>query len=1014
MLLCGIPKSSISVITPYKGQKTAILSALRKAKVSMYQSDYSAPAVFVSTVDRYQGDENDIVILSLVKTEPGNRFVALLNRWIVAMSRARLGFYIIGSVDAVTKFRSNDPVMCPPHWKKLVAELKNDEAETKVGSFMPICCPRHRSNKILATPFPTHNTWSQLCTKRCNFPLKGCNHDCCLPCHSPTLAGHNEKCMEKITRPCSTHFDVPILCYEARGSSSTLQEGLKRFRCNIPDNYSRPECEHAITLPCHSKISLLQGLTSLKPCAVTVSNFMRSCGHAIVKPTCAKRRSYETNEPLCLKKVTLTRRCGCDVGIRCHERTLETANPVECLVVKKVPRPRCSHVISMRCRDFEVLQGHWRADCLISVEHDEDIYQNPNILVRYGIAYGPPESHYYPTIEECKSDVDYLNRCGHVISKVPCFLTFKLATNEGSQGNIICDTDVVMISPLCGHQIKVKCCYSSIIQSWSPWNDQNCSEVEGSCSMFNENAVNKNSPLSREIQRCFTNVCGKSIQLKRLCGHHVEISCSNLFKMLAGSYNLQPCQEIVLRSLPCGHDVPVLCFDMLTEPGPFCYVPDDRIFVYPCGVHNVKPGSCGGYQTLASSNEPCPEIVNCQQYRCHHSVSISCGKRNMVENPKMGRRMPQRSLEEKAVVESYTDYCASENISPCTEKISFKMPCGHTIDNIDCYEAFEYSNDELLRPECMEIVQMQSPLCLHPISLPCAAATKLSTWDAWGPDGLPIYDEMFLDYQDHESPSRRRIIKANDRKPTRQLPDISQEYLSCNVNVIFIRDCDHSFQTQCFDVYYGHERPCENLVVEICPNCSIENKCKCRQYRGRKLRGLPVKCNNLVQKQCTVCHINYVTSKCHSEVLTQCHSKVIGYQQCGHEVSWMCGEDENPILSQKLCHGCVLPLWEAAALYEKDGDNKMALMSTLQIQWHQYLEEKILNTCDIKQKMVFSFEEQTYNNYVQARKSITDVWIHLLRNESMNITSIMLGRSFRSFKLQHSLSTSETKVGGYS
>ena len=35
--------------------------------------------VNVSTVDRYQGDENDIIILSLVRTKPGNRFIALHN-----------------------------------------------------------------------------------------------------------------------------------------------------------------------------------------------------------------------------------------------------------------------------------------------------------------------------------------------------------------------------------------------------------------------------------------------------------------------------------------------------------------------------------------------------------------------------------------------------------------------------------------------------------------------------------------------------------------------------------------------------------------------------------------------------------------------------------------------------------------------------------------------------------------------------------------------------------------------
>ena len=93
-------------------------------------------------MDRYQGDENDIVILSLVRARPGNRFVALLNRFIVAVSRARLGLYIVGSTNAVTG---------PDHWNRLLSSLNtvcatsSDEAYpgARTGPQLPICCPRH-------------------------------------------------------------------------------------------------------------------------------------------------------------------------------------------------------------------------------------------------------------------------------------------------------------------------------------------------------------------------------------------------------------------------------------------------------------------------------------------------------------------------------------------------------------------------------------------------------------------------------------------------------------------------------------------------------------------------------------------------------------------------------------------------------------------------------------------------------------------------------------------------------
>lgn len=49
----------------------------------------------VSTVDKYQGQQNDYVILSLVRT----RIVGHLRdvrRLVVAVSRARLGLYVVG------------------------------------------------------------------------------------------------------------------------------------------------------------------------------------------------------------------------------------------------------------------------------------------------------------------------------------------------------------------------------------------------------------------------------------------------------------------------------------------------------------------------------------------------------------------------------------------------------------------------------------------------------------------------------------------------------------------------------------------------------------------------------------------------------------------------------------------------------------------------------------------------------------------------------------------------------
>lgn len=59
----------------------------------------------VSSVDGYQGEENEIVLLSLVRSNNNYSigFLKTNNRVCVALSRARLGFYIAGDLKLLAK-----------------------------------------------------------------------------------------------------------------------------------------------------------------------------------------------------------------------------------------------------------------------------------------------------------------------------------------------------------------------------------------------------------------------------------------------------------------------------------------------------------------------------------------------------------------------------------------------------------------------------------------------------------------------------------------------------------------------------------------------------------------------------------------------------------------------------------------------------------------------------------------------------------------------------------------------
>lgn len=87
LVSCGVPKDSIAVLTPYKGQLMLLKKMLEKANVYSFRSPNTCR---ISTVDRFQGDEADIVIISLViDGKSRTPFLQLENRMIVLLSRAR-------------------------------------------------------------------------------------------------------------------------------------------------------------------------------------------------------------------------------------------------------------------------------------------------------------------------------------------------------------------------------------------------------------------------------------------------------------------------------------------------------------------------------------------------------------------------------------------------------------------------------------------------------------------------------------------------------------------------------------------------------------------------------------------------------------------------------------------------------------------------------------------------------------------------------------------------------------
>ena len=173
----GIKQSQITVLTFYKAQRRVILKKLR-----MHPSlAASAEAYSVHTVDSYQGEENDIVLLSLVRSPPAGGMPAVgfldnKNRVIVAISRARRGFYMFGNIDNAIKASRESEEIWTPIWNAFINQKRYDQTRG-----LPLQCQPHgKTIWIKNTKEWADNTGG--CDQRCNF-IRECGHRCAFPCH---------------------------------------------------------------------------------------------------------------------------------------------------------------------------------------------------------------------------------------------------------------------------------------------------------------------------------------------------------------------------------------------------------------------------------------------------------------------------------------------------------------------------------------------------------------------------------------------------------------------------------------------------------------------------------------------------------------------------------------------------------------------------------------------------------------------------------------------------------------
>ncbi|ORX48781.1 P-loop containing nucleoside triphosphate hydrolase protein [Hesseltinella vesiculosa] len=225
LMLQGYTSKDISIITMYAGQRTTIRRYLREER----RVDLDPTAIRVSSVDGYQGEENKIIILSLVRSNMHGQigFLKVANRVCVALSRAKHGMYVLG----------NARLLCERDdlWNEIVANIE-DDVSPKIGTDLPLKCSKHGIVTQVRWPVDFVEVKEGGCHKPCGT-LLDCGHQCPLRCHN------------------FSHDEV---------------------RCHQPCRNIHPECGHTCTQTCSAECGLCyQEIRLTLPCGHLVQG---SCG----------------------------------------------------------------------------------------------------------------------------------------------------------------------------------------------------------------------------------------------------------------------------------------------------------------------------------------------------------------------------------------------------------------------------------------------------------------------------------------------------------------------------------------------------------------------------------------------------------------------------------------------------------------------------------------------------------------------------------------------------------------
>ncbi|MCO5571061.1 hypothetical protein L7F22_024792 [Adiantum nelumboides] len=296
--------SDVTILTMYRAQMECIKNMLQERveyshslPANVVKALLGAPAQ-VTSVDDFQGEESNIIILSLVRNLCSEKdaesigFLESSHRICVALSRARDGLYILGNADLLS---SKSEL-----WQAIVDDMRSSKS---IGSFLTLVCPNHFPG--LETEIHEAKDFGKVvdggCGQRCNHRLD-CGHLCPRSCHPGDHA--QVACLQR----CLSLLQCGHPCWQKCHGTTKCPP------CQQKVSRLHPRCHHQTLIAC----SRPMGIQCEEPC-----NFTLMCGHKCANK-CGQKCTY-----WCTRQVEKTLPCGHAAFLPCYQQADSVASHVK-------------------------------------------------------------------------------------------------------------------------------------------------------------------------------------------------------------------------------------------------------------------------------------------------------------------------------------------------------------------------------------------------------------------------------------------------------------------------------------------------------------------------------------------------------------------------------------------------------------------------------------------------------------------------------------------------------------